>query len=258
MSISTQKATTVELRKPVFLPEPRSTDPVEHSVSETLFWTDQLMEHAKFFVMLMPGPELADVRGKAEGFQATFAAQFEATRTANLDKSNFAAFNHATVEMVKPFLDFKAHMEAEQTAGRLKSLVWPSFFEHTLREGTRFSQRLTQFSKGDVAISRDEASVFWTAIMGEHADFIAHLLDPAERELILKASETGNAFRSLHDQIPTEKEAVISAVDQIIDFKVAAEKGIELGQIKSIIHPTLADHVRREALKASDELKRAE
>jgi hypothetical protein len=30
-----------------------------------------------------------------------------------------------------------------------------------------------------------------------------------------------------------------------------------MGKIKSIIHPTLADHVRREALKAADDLKRA-
>ena len=46
-------------------------------------------------------------------------------------------------------------------------------------------------------------------------------------------------------------------MDDIIDFKTAAEKGIQTGTIKSIIHPTLADHVRREAIKAADELKRA-
>jgi hypothetical protein len=46
-------------------------------------------------------------------------------------------------------------------------------------------------------------------------------------------------------------------VDEIIDFKVAGEKGIIAGKIKSIIHPSLADHVRREALKAADDLKRA-
>jgi hypothetical protein len=258
MSASTQLAVAVELRKEVFLPEAMSTDPVEHSVAETLFWTDQLMEHAAFFVMLMPGRELIDVRGKAKEFRAGFERHFEATRTVKLDKSNFAAFNHSTIELVKPFMDFKAHMGAEQASGRLRSLVWPSFFEHTLREAERFTQRLTQFSTGDVAVGRDEASVFWTAIMGEHADFIAHLLDPQERELILKASEIGNAFRSLHDQIPAEKESIMLAVDDIIDLKVAAEKGIELGQIKSIIHPTLADHVRREALKAADELKRAD
>jgi hypothetical protein len=258
MSASTQPAIAVELRKTVYLPEVGSTDPVDHSVAETLFWTDQLMEHAGFFVMLMPGRELIDVRGKAKEFREGFARHFEATQTAKLDSSNFAAFNHSTIELVKPFIDFKAHMGAEQTSGRLRSLVWSSFFEHTLREAERFTQRLTQFSTGDVAISRDEASVFWTSIMSEHADFIAHLLDPTEQELVLKARETGNAFRSLHGQIPAEKEAIMHAVDDIIDFKIAAEKGIELGQIKSIIHPTLADHVRREALKAADELKRAE
>jgi hypothetical protein len=70
----------------------------------------------------------------------------------------------------------------------------------------------------------------------------------------MSASE---GFRKLHDQPSGQKEAAGRAVDEIIDFKVAAEKGIETGQIKSIIHPTLADHVRREALKAADEIARA-
>jgi hypothetical protein len=148
MSTSTQLSRADNGRKAVFLPDAGSTDPVAHSVSETLFWTDQLMEHAKFFIMLMPGPELADVRGRAEQFQATFAGQFEKTRTANLDSSNFAAFNHSTIELVKPFIDFKAHMAAEQTSGRLQSLVWASFFDHTLREAERFTGRLSQFSRG--------------------------------------------------------------------------------------------------------------
>lgn len=258
MSATTQLSKAAIGRKEVFLPDAGSTDPVAHSVSENLFWTDQLMEHAAFFVMLMPGPELADVRSQAEGFQATFAGRFAAARKADLDTSNFAAFNHSTIELVKPFMDFKAHMGAEQASGRLRSLVWPSFFDHTLREATRFTQRLTQFSTGDTAISCSEASSFWTSIMGEHAGFIAHLLDPDERELILKAMETSNGFRQLHVQEPSEKESVMMAVDDILDFKIAAEKGIEPGEIKSIIHPTLADHIRREAIKAADELKRAE
>lgn len=258
MSTSTKLAVSVNRRKQVFLPEDGSTDPVEHSFSETLFWTDQLMEHAAFFVMLMPGPELIDVRGKAKEFRAAFALQFEFARKAQLNSSNFAAFNHTTIEMVKPFIDFKAHLGAEQLSGRLQSLVWPSFFEHTLREAERFVQRLSQFSTGDVSISRNEASVFWTTIMGDHGGFIAHLLDPTERDLVLKASEISNAFRSLHDQIPSEKEPLLMAIEEILDLKVAAAKGIELGQIKSIIHPMLADHVRREAVKAADEINRSE
>ena len=243
--------------KPTFLPEAGSTDPVAHSVAENLFWNEQLMEHAKFFVMLMPGPELAGPRSQAEQFQQTFAGQLEKARTASLERSNYAAFNRSTVELVKPYVDFKRKMRDEQAAGRLMSLVWPAFFEHTAREAERFSKRLDQFSRGDTAIDMKEAAEFWTIIMGEHADFIAHLLDPEENALIQKAMQTSAAFRQMHKSVPSSKGPVEKAVDDIIDFKTAAEKGIQTGKIKSIIHPTLADHVRREALKAADELKRA-
>ena len=243
--------------KPTFLPEAGSTDPVAHSVAENLFWNEQMMEHAKFFVMLMPGPELAGPRGQAEQFQQTFAAQLEKTRAANLDRGSYAAFNRTTVELVKPYADFKHKMRDEQAAGRLQSLVWPSFFEHTAREAERFAKRLDQFSRGDTSINMKEAAEFWTIIMGEHADFIAHLLDPEENALIQKAMQTSKAFRQMHANVPSSKGPVEKAVDDIIDFKTAAEKGIQTGKIKSIIHPTLGDHVRREALKAADELKRA-
>src|SRR5215207_667984 len=243
--------------KPTFLPEAGSTDPVAHSVAENLFWNEQLMEHAKFFVMLMPGPELAGPRGQAERFQQTFAGRLEKARAASLERGNYAAFNRATVELVKPYIDFKHRMRDEQAAGRLQSLVWPSFFEHTAREAERFAGRLEQFSRGDTATDMKEAAQFWTIIMGEHADFIAHLLDPEESALIQKAMQTSAAFRRMHKSVPSSKGPVEKAVDDIIDFKTAAEKGIQTGKIKSIIHPALADHVRRETLKAADELKRA-
>jgi len=243
--------------KPTFLPEPGSTDPVAHSIAENLFWNEQMMEHAKFFVMLMPGPELAAPRGQAEQFQQTFASQLEKARAASLDRGNYAAFNRSTVELVKPYADFKHKMRDEQAAGRLQSLVWPAFFEHTAHEAEHFTKRLDQFSRGDTSINMKEAAEFWTIIMGEHADFIAHLLDPEENALIQKAMQTSAAFRQMHKSVPSSKGPVEKAVDDIIDFKTAAEKGIQTGKIKSIIHPTLADHVRREALKAADELKRA-
>ena len=243
--------------KPTFLPEAGSTDPVAHSAAENLFWNEQMMEHAKFFVMLMPGPELAAVRSQAERFQQTFAGQLEKTRAASLDRGNYTAFNRTTIELVKPYADFKHKMRDEQAAGRLQSLVWASFFEHTAREAERFAKRLDQFSRGDTSTDMKEAAEFWTIIMGEHADFIAHLLDPEENALIQKAMQTSAAFRQMHRSVPSSKGPVEKAVDDIIDFKTAAEKGIQTGKIKSIIHPTLADHVRREALKAADELKRA-
>jgi hypothetical protein len=180
-------------------------------------------------------------------------------QSAKLDSSNYAAFNQQTIELVKPFVDFKETMFKAQASGKLRSLVWPTFFEHTAREAERFSKRLDKLSKKEVALDRGEAVDFWTQIMGEHADFIAHLLDPAEATLIQKAMDTSKAFHHMHDTKASSsgsKEAVEKAVDGIIDFKTAATKGIETGQIKSIIHPTLADHVRREAVKCADELRR--
>lgn len=242
--------------KPTYLPAPGSTDPVAHSLAEHLFWHEQMAEHAAFFVMLMPGMELTAQRAQAEGFKATFTDQ-RAKARAGLDRSNFAAFNRGAIDQIKRLADFKHQMSGLQSTGKLRSLVWPTFFDHTAREAEHFIGRLTRLSNGDVSIDRMEAVAFWTSVMGEHADFIAHLLDPKEAALIKSAMAASDSFKKLHYHQPTAKEATMRAVDEIIDFKTAAEKGIQTGQIKSIIDPALADHVRREALKAADDLGRA-
>ncbi len=53
-----------------------------------------------------------------------------------------------------------------------------------------------------------------------------------------------------------EVDAVMSATETILDFKTEKAREIEKARIKSIIDPRLADHVRREAMKFIDELKR--
>ena len=243
--------------KEVVLPKPGSTDPVEFSIAESRFWNEQMMEHAQFFIMLMPGAELATERTEAERFQRSFADQLAKTKTAKLDRGNYAAFNRSNIEVLKPYSEWKRRMGAAQASGKMRSLVWPTFFDHTATEADHLVMRLEQFSRGDTTTGVKETAAFWTQIMGEHADFIAHLLDPAERDLIMKSMQTADGFHKMHDNLPTSKNPVERMVDEIIDFKVAGEKGIIAGKIKSIIHPSLADHVRREALKAADDLKRA-
>lgn len=243
--------------KPVILPKRDTNDPVAFSIAECTFWNEQMMEHAQFFIMLMPGAELAVRRGEAERFQQTFAGQLEKTRTAKLDLDNLGAFNRANIEMLKPYADWQRRLSEEQASGKLMSLVWSTFFDHTALETEHLCSRLEQFSRGDTSTGLKETASFWTQIMGEHSDFIAHLLDPAERDLIMKAMHASETFHKMHGDLPSSKNPLESVVDDIIDFKTAAEKGIVMGTIKSIIHPTLADHVRREAIKAADDLKRA-
>lgn len=55
-----------------------------------------------------------------------------------------------------------------------------------------------------------------------------------------------------------ETSAVLSAAETVLEFKTQAARNIEAARIKSIIDPRLSDHVRREALKFVDELKRAD
>jgi hypothetical protein len=97
------------------------------------------MEHAQFFIMLMPGEELAQQRAEAQRFQQTFAQQFDRTRRASIDGSNYAALNRSTVELVKPFGDWKRRLGDAQAKGKIRSLVWPD--AQVRRAQVRVAQR---------------------------------------------------------------------------------------------------------------------
>jgi hypothetical protein len=247
--------TVAGAKKPVFVPVAGSMDPVAHSLAESLFWLDQEFEHAKFFLMHMPSPDLDAQRTEVLRFQNDFAGRLEQVRAGGADRNSLTAFNRPTIELVRRFLDVKRRMEKAQESGQLKSLAWPTFFEHVALEGERFANRLEKFSQGKVELDRSEVVDFWSRIMADHADFVAHLLDPEEKALIQKAMGAGTAWRAVKSSGASEKK-VESSLDELIAFKKTAQKGVEAGQIKSIIHPLLADHVIREALKFSDELKR--
>ncbi len=242
--------------KTTYLPPAGSRDPAAWSLAENLFWTDILAEHALFFTLLMPGDELAAERQQAKQFQNTFTSRFERARATQLQPADYAAFNSATIEVVEPFVDWKRRMQREQESGKLQSLVWPTFFDHTAREAARFVRRLEQFNGGSVELEQSEAIPFWAGIMGEHADFIAHLLDPTEKQLVEQALQTARTFYNVRDGPDHAHGDGADAAQGVLDFKTAAEKGINAGSIKSIIHPALAAHVRREATKFVDELKR--
>ena len=247
-------------RKPMYLPPEGSLDPAAHSRAEILFWTDIMMEHAAFFAMLMPGPEVASQRSDAEAFQRTFQSHFDKTRSAVIDRSNFAALNRSTAGLIKPFIEFKQRLLQAQNSGSMRSLVFSSFFDHTAREAVRATHRLERLATGDVASSYAEIVDFWTDIMSEHSGFISHLLDPQEQDLTNQAADESAIFQGLRQgnrERPLPRAEIVLAAEELMDFQAALQQGIETGRIKSIIHPALADHIRRETLKFLDELNRS-
>ena len=138
----------------------------------------------------------------------------------------------------------------------MRTLVWPLFFKHTAREADRFAERLDLYSKRQIEFNRSEVVEFWSRTMGEHSGFIAHLLDPDERLLIDQATKLEKAFLDKGFR-QVSGDDVMKAANEVLAFKTVGEKGIYAGKIKSIIPPSLASHVRREAVKFIDELKRA-
>lgn len=266
--------------KPVVLPDEADHDPTRHAWADARFATDIMAEHGLFFALLMPEELAAKERAQALKFSRQFAKLFTQIDTSNPPgRSELKAFVKKIVEPIKPFIEYKAKLGEAQKKGSLRSLVWPLFFDHTRHEAERWTRRLTDLAKGEPELDRKEVVKFWNNIMEEHARFVAHLLDPDEFELIKKAEGTSEVFRKLSGGKLTnvlaataakpgvvvdslmqnpEIDAVMSAAQTILDFKTKAARSIEMAKIKSIIDPRLADHVRREALKFVDELKRAE
>ena len=265
--------------KLVVLPKLDDKSIPAHAWADARFAADIMAEHALFFALLMPEELAAKERAEALEFHRSFGALHERLGAAGLpERSDVQSFVGEFTEMVKPFIDYKARLGEAQASGELRSLVWPLFFDHTRHEAERWERRLSGIARGESDFERAEVVAFWANIMEEHARFIAHLLDPDEFELIEKALSASNIFRSIGDDSVggtvdavvrepgavldslanhPEIDAVMSAVQSILDFKTQAVRDIEAGRIKSIIEPRLADHVRREALKFLNELKRA-
>jgi hypothetical protein len=265
--------------KPVILPDTDDPDPARHAWADARFAADIMAEHALFFALLMPEELAARERAEALRFNAQFSELF--TRidgTPPPERGELKSFVQGVVEPIKPFIEYKARLGEAQSNGQLRSLVWPLFFDHTRHEAERWTRRMELLGQGESDLERKEVVSFWTNIMDEHARFVAHLLDPDEFELIERALRAGNVFRELHKGGLTgtvsalvtepgtvvgslvenpEMDAVMSAAQTILDFKTEAARDIEAARIKSIIDPRLSDHVRREALKFVNELKRA-
>ncbi|MFN2513951.1 MAG: DUF2935 domain-containing protein, partial [Pyrinomonadaceae bacterium] len=238
-----------------------------------------MAEHAFFFALLMPPEVAGKERAEALRFSEVFANLHQKIDTnAPPERGDLNRFANDVVEQIKPFIEYKAQMAEAQRSGTLRSLVWPLFFDHTQHEAERWSRRLETLAQGDSELDRAEVTKFWTNIMDEHARFVAHLLDPDEYELIETAMKTSRVFADLHQggiggvvaaiaHEPgtvanslihnPETDAVLSAAETILDFKTKTVRDVEAARIKSIIDPRLGDHVRREALKFIDELKRA-
>lgn len=247
-------------RKPVYMASMETTDPSVVALADILFWTDIFEEHAKFMEMLMPVEDLAQQREQAVIFRGIFRSLHDQAKNTDLSADDIRKLSDMVVMHAKELRDFKRQIEDMQKRGQIHSLLWTTFLDHIAREDERFMDRQMRLMRGDTAFDREEIIDFWSQIMTEHASFIAHLLDPAEVDLINQALDQSIKFQGIKREHALEAnvDPVPFDVDHFVDFKTAALQGIEAAEVASIITPDLADHVRREAVLFSHELKKAD
>src|SRR5688572_17199505 len=187
-----------KFEKVVVLPNLDDKDPSNHAWADARFATDILSEHGLFFALLMPEELAKEERAEALGFYREFGdLHRQVASTAPPERSGVKPFLGKLRDRVLPFIEYKQRLGDAQKAGKLRSLVWPLFFDHTRHEAERWNRRFDALSRGEVDFERREVVTFWTGGMDEHARFIAHRRDPAEYALSETALKTAKVILQL-------------------------------------------------------------
>ncbi len=155
---------------------------------------------------------------------------------------------------------FKERLLQRVRSCKTFTVNYPLLIEHVLREARHFMEMLKKLIRRESITGPEELinhEIFWNRQMGEHAKFIAGLLDPTEETLIEAARMFGKEFDTLTAEAEkANRQAMdIAGVTEdsrqgtvkLRDFKAAGTKGILECKIQSIIIPLLGDHVLREA-----------
>lgn len=171
--------------------------------------------------------------------------------------------NQRAIALTQELIRFKTMILNRVLSCDLFTSNFPLLIEHIRREAIFFVEHLQRLQSREQINLAEEIiaeKAFWDRIMKEHAQFIAHLLDPTEVALIDTAEDFAALFARLQARVEVLDESILArlllgfligeetrATREIRDFKATATEGLLGCQIRSIIIPLLGDHVLREA-----------
>ncbi|NLB88586.1 MAG: DUF2935 domain-containing protein [Syntrophomonadaceae bacterium] len=175
---------------------------VKESFRQNEFWLRIMQEHALFIRLGLPCDETHLIH-EAIRFENLFRNLREDLRRLPPRDKFVRKFNDAVIEALGEFIEYKSKVLKGLITCRLGGSNFPLLIDHIRREAIRFRVILVRLQKGIKLPSAEEAlqeEIFWLRIMGEHAHFIAHLLDPSERPLVKRAFEFAKEFETLRLQ----------------------------------------------------------
>ena len=279
---------------------------VEESLRQNRFWLRQMFEHAIFIRLGLPCiPKTQELIKRAMRQENIFRELWERALHTPPNPVAVRNLNNDVLQALPGLIFFKTKVLNLVITCRINAgSNLPLLIDHVRREAMRFKVILIRLQNNIQLPSAEEAlqeEIFWLRIMGDHAWFIAHLLDPSERMLVKQSEGFAMRFEQLRLQandldtmlnpqefenflLPAEdvcegkvpsnfcqmpeafviprlqrfNQEAIQATQNIVDFKETALQLVTQCKVLSLISPTLAAHVLREALMAIDDLTRAQ
>jgi hypothetical protein len=233
---------------------------------EVSFWLRILKEHALFIEMGLP-VNRSDLAAEARQIHDMFQALENRVGAGPIDHRLLQDI----IRAVTTIIEFKAKLLRMILQCELAGSLYPLLIDHIKREAEHFLAMLTgglaSIGRGNPFEYALELEVFWLRIMMEHAQFVLHMLDPSERQLVNQAEMfverfndlliRGMQLRSMATSNPPCFNTVcqftmdvIAATTDLRNFKNAGFELLRACRVLSIIaSPLLADHIRREADK---------
>jgi hypothetical protein len=214
---------------------------LEVAANEIDFWARQMSEHALFAHLGLEDPALKQTALETHQALENFRAKFNQNPN-DIDHMN------SLLPLLKAEREFQVGGLKAIESGKWIGWIFPLFLNHITLELDYLVDKLN-----GIKYTPKEEVLFWNRINSEHAAFAAHLLDPSERELFLKADKMSVKF----DKIPkSEKEMMIrlslKASKELDKFNKTAQAAGKT--VKSIIHPVLLAHVIREGERSIETL----
>ncbi len=271
-------------------------DFVHESLRQNQFWLHIMEEHALFIRLGLPCNE-TNLINEAKKLEDLFGKLYQ--RSLKLPRTREAVlnFNEEVLRALDQIIDFKSIVLARQVTCNIGGFNFPLLLDHVRREAIRFRVILIRL-QNDIELPLAEEmlqeELFWSRIMGEHAHFIHHLLDPSERRVIEQTVELAKTFETLSLQgadlesmlvpsafenwllpenlreippglgnlpkpllIPRLRRFNDEVKESVMTIKIFKEQALALlkaCQVLSVIPIPLAHHVLREAEMALEDL----
>jgi hypothetical protein len=231
----------------------------DEALDEIHFWGQQMMEHSLFLHL---GIEDTILKSKGLELYQKWKFYMDTTFINNgiqydkvvLDQSDLNKLSNVIIEgsnifgLIDELRNYKLTLIDLLKKGQWIGWLWLSFVKHILRELEFFNLRLN-----GVRLTPSTEAFYWNVTNSEHLGAGSHLIDPMfENDKVISKADTfyHDILKLMPDETPQYLDLSLKYSIELDKFNTETKKKIENNTLKSVIHPTLADHIGRESKRS--------